>query len=142
MLTSARNQFSGKVTALNEGAVNDEVEITMNGGDKLVAIITHASTVSLGLKPGCDAVALVKAPWVILAPPDSGLKLSTRNSLQGTVQAVRSGAVNMEVDVTLNGGETLVAIITEVSAESLGLAIGKPIVAHIKASHVIVGVKA
>ena len=141
MLTSARNQFWGKVTALHEGAVNDEVDITLPGGARIVAIITRSSTQALGLKVGADAVALIKAPWVILAAPDGGLKLSTRNRLEGTVEAIRCGAVNTEVDVKLAGGESLVAIITETSVEALGLTVGQPVVAYFKASHVIVGVK-
>ncbi|MEM4990086.1 TOBE domain-containing protein [Collimonas sp. H4R21] len=141
MLTSARNEFTGKVTAIQEGAVNDEVEITLPGGDRIVAVITRESTRYLELKPGAEALALVKAPWIILSAPDAGIKFSTRNRLQGTVKAVKAGAVNTEVEVSLNGGATLVAIITQESATSLGLAAGKPIVAIFKASHVIVGVK-
>lgn len=142
MLTSARNEFAGKVTAIHKGAVNDEVEITLSGGDRIVAVITQESTQYLELKIGSDALALVKAPWVILSTPDAGIKFSTRNRLQGTVKEVKTGVVNTEVDVTLAGGQTLAAIITQESALALGLAAGKPVVAIFKASHVIVGVKA
>lgn len=141
MLTSARNQFSGKITAIKEGAVNDEVDITLPGGDVITAVITRESTAGLGLKVGSDALALVKAPWVILSNPDSGIKLSTRNRLEGTVSAVHKGAVNTEVVIDLKGGDKLAAIVTLESAEGLGLAAGKPVVAFFKASHVIVGVK-
>lgn len=142
MLTSARNEFAGKVAAINEGAVNDEIEITLTGGDRIVAVITRTSTASLGLKVGADALALVKAPWVILSVPDNGIKLSTRNRLEGTIKTVKPGAVNTEVEVSLKGGQTLTAIVTQESAQSLGLAVGKPVLAFFKASHVIVGVKA
>jgi len=43
------------VTAIHDGAVNDEIEITLAGGDRLVAVITR--TKSLGLaagKPVCS----------------------------------------------------------------------------------------
>lgn len=142
MLTSARNQFTGQVTAIREGAINDEVEITLAGGERLVAVITRESTQSLGLSVGKEALALVKAPWVILSTPDAGIKLSTRNRLEGTVKAVRNGAVNTEVEVALKGGDKLTAIVTQDSAEALGLVAGRPVVAFFKASHVIVGVKA
>jgi molybdate transport system regulatory protein len=142
MLTSARNEFAGKVAAINEGAVNDEIEITLTGGDRIVAVITRTSTASLDLKVGADALALVKAPWVILSVPDNGIKLSTRNRLEGTIKTVKPGAVNTEVEVSLKGGQTLTAIVTQESAQSLGLAVGKPVLAFFKASHVIVGVKA
>ncbi|NUU01446.1 TOBE domain-containing protein [Herbaspirillum robiniae] len=142
MLTSARNEFSGKVSQIRPGAVNDEIELTLAGGDRIVAVITQESTKSLGLAIGSDAIALVKAPWVILSSPNAGVKLSTRNRLEGSVKAIKPGAVNTEVEVALKGGETLAAIITQESANSMGLAEGKPVVAFFKASHVIVGVKA
>ncbi|MFJ3046682.1 molybdopterin-binding protein [Herbaspirillum chlorophenolicum] len=142
MLTSARNEFSGKVSQIRPGAVNDEIEITLAGGDRIVAVITQESTRSLELKIGSEAIALVKAPWVILSVPNSGVRLSTRNRLEGTVKSVKPGAVNTEVEVALKGGETLAAIITQESANSMGLATGKPVVAFFKASHVIIGVRA
>ena len=67
------------------------------------------------------------------------MKISARNVLPGTVANVVKGAVNSEVGLTLRGGETVVAIITNSSAESLGLKIGNPAYAIIKASEVMVG---
>lgn len=70
MRTSARNQLQGTVTAVTRGAVNDEVEITLPGGEKIVAVVTHGSTDALGLKPGVKAFALIKASSVIVGVPD------------------------------------------------------------------------
>lgn len=42
MAVSARNQLTGTVSAVAMGAVNDEVELTLAGGAKLVAIVTHS----------------------------------------------------------------------------------------------------
>lgn len=141
MLTSARNQFAGKVAAIHPGAVNDEIDIALPGGDVITAVITQRSTANLGLAVGGDALAIIKAPWVILANPEAGIRLSTRNRLEGRVSALRQGAVNTEVEIRLNGGDALVAIVTKESADGLELAVGKAIVAFFKASHVIVGVR-
>lgn len=67
------------------------------------------------------------------------MKISARNLLAGTVQEVTKGAVNAEVTLKLQGGEAVVAIITNSSADSLGLAKGKSAFAIVKASEVIVG---
>lgn len=67
------------------------------------------------------------------------MKISARNVLPGTVANVVKGAVNSEVGLTLRGGETVVAIITNSSAESLGLKAGSAAYAIIKASEVMVG---
>ena len=49
METSARNTFWGTISSVRPGAVNDESELTMPSGTKLVASITKASTERLGL---------------------------------------------------------------------------------------------
>lgn len=67
------------------------------------------------------------------------MRISARNQLAGKVQQVAKGAVNAEVILALEGGETIVAIITNSSADSLGLTAGKAAFAVIKASEVIVG---
>lgn len=68
-------------------------------------------------------------------------KLSARNILGGTVAKVTKGAVNSEVTMTLQGGTDLTAIITNESAQSLGLKPGEHACAAVKASSVIIGVE-
>jgi molybdate transport system regulatory protein len=142
MFTSARNQLSGKVSAIQRGAVNDEVEITLPDGQRVVAVVTHSSTESLGLKPGVDAFALIKASWIILLTDSAGIRLSARNQLCGTVEKVTPGAVNAEVTLKLASGDLIAAIVTNESITNLGLKAGVAASAAFKASSVIVGVKA
>jgi molybdate transport system regulatory protein len=141
MLTSARNHFAGKVTRIRKGSVNDEVELALTGGERLTAILTHESAQNLGLKPGVEAVALVKASWVIVAlPTRAPLKLSARNQLGGTIKRLTPGAVNSEVVIELKGGNSVAAIITNEATRELKLTIGKRVIAIFKASSVILGV--
>ena len=88
MKTSARNVFHGKVVAVRSGAVNDEVELSVEGGQTIVASITQASTEKLGLKPGVEAMALIKASFVLLMNDAEDYLLSTRNQFNGTVAKV------------------------------------------------------
>jgi molybdate transport system regulatory protein len=138
--TSARNHLSGTVVAVHRGAVNDTIELDVQGGQRIVASITCESTRQLGLAPGRAAVALIKASSVLLAVPDPALKLSARNQLAGTLSTLRRGAVNAEASITLAGGAAIVAIVTLGSVDALGLAPGQAVVAIIKASNVILGV--
>ena len=142
MKTSARNQFVGTVTSLRSGAVNDEVEITLAGGQRIVAVVTQESTHSLGLRTKATAIALVKASSVLVATDLQGAKVSSRNQLAGKVSAVTPGAVNAEVVIELDGGGSIAAIVTEGSVKSLGLAAGKRAIALFKATSVIVAVPA
>lgn len=65
------------------------------------------------------------------------MKTSARNQLLGTVSKVTPGAVNAEVLLTLDGGTTLVAVVTNDSVKALGLAPGKAATALVKASSVL-----
>lgn len=44
MQISARNTFCGKVGAVLPGAVNDEIEIILSGGEKIIAIVTREAS--------------------------------------------------------------------------------------------------
>lgn len=68
------------------------------------------------------------------------MKLSARNQLAGTVKALNVGMVNAEVVLALQGGGEITAVITKSSCERLGLAVGQPACAVVKASDVMVGV--
>jgi len=140
MRTSARNQFQGRVAAVCAGPVNSEVTLAIGEGEQLTAIVTSESVASLGLAPGSEAYALVKATFVILAPAGVPLATSARNRLCGTVQELRHGPVECEVVIALAGGKTLAAVITEQSAGRPEFQEGQPVCALIKASHVILGV--
>ncbi|HEU5293928.1 MAG TPA: TOBE domain-containing protein [Burkholderiaceae bacterium] len=142
MKTSARNQFVGAVTSLRSGAVNDEVEITLPTGQRIVAVVTQESTQSLGLRTKMTAIALVKASSVVVATDLDGARVSARNQLAGKVSSVTPGAVNAEVVIDLDGGVSIAAIVTESSVKSLGLAPGKRAIALFKATSVIVAVTA
>ncbi len=140
MKTSARNQFLGKVSQVKPGAINDEIELEIAGGQKIVAIITHESTLELGLQIGAEAFALIKASSIIIMEGDPKTRLSARNQLTGNISRILPGAVNTEVVVELPGGATLAAIITNESATSMGLVVGGMVTGLFKASSVILGV--
>jgi molybdate transport system regulatory protein len=142
MKVSARNVFKGKITALVDGAVNAEVELTLAGGDKIVAIVTEGSVKSLGLAVGKKAVAYVKAPWVMVLTGEANIRFSARNQLTGKVKKLEKGAINSEVSIELSGGTVVYAVITNEAVLELGLKNGVTATALIKASHVVLGVPA
>ena len=143
MLTSVRNQFAGKVARIRTGAVNDEVQIKLAGGERLVSIITRESCENLGLEVGRPVVALVKASSVMVAVDDGEpMKLSARNCLSGVVDRLVKGAVNSEVVIQLKGGNSVAAVITNGAVKLLKLKVGAPVNAIFKASSVIIGVTA
>jgi molybdopterin-binding protein len=67
----------------------------------------------------------------------SGIEISARNQLRGTVADVRADGVMAEVVIRI-GDQDLVAIITTSSAQRLGLERGDHVLAVIKSTEVMV----
>ena len=139
MKISARNVFRGKVAAIKSGAVNDEVDLVTDGGDSIVAVVTHESVRSLGLAVGSEAIALIKASSVLVMT-EGGVRLSARNCLSGKVARVTEGPVSAEVAIRLRGGAEVHATITREASIELGLKAGVDATAVIKASSVVLAV--
>lgn len=142
MKASARNQLTGAITSIREGSVNDEIELKMAFGTPIVATVTRASREALELKVGLIATALVKASAVVLVTEAEGTRFSARNQIEGVIAAVNKGAVNSEVLLNLAGDEQLTAVVTNTSAETLGLKVGLKATALFKAGSVILAVPA
>jgi molybdate transport system regulatory protein len=68
------------------------------------------------------------------------MRTSARNSFVGSVKDLVKGPVSAEVTITVAPGVDIVATISTRSADALGLAVGKPARALIKASSVIIAV--
>lgn len=68
------------------------------------------------------------------------MKLSTRNSLKGTIKKIELGAVNAEITLEIAPGVEVVSVITKSSAERISLAEGKKAYALIKATDVAIAV--
>jgi molybdopterin-binding protein len=67
MKISARNVIKGKVKKVTVGAVNNEVIVEIPGGNEIVSIITKSSSERLGLAPGKEVYAVIKASNVMIA---------------------------------------------------------------------------
>lgn len=139
MKTSARNQLFGIVDHVVPGAVNSVVGLRLPGGQILTAQVTRESERTLGLSPGRDAWALVKASWVSLSAGPEEPRVSARNRLAGKVASIRPGKVTAEVELELPGGDRIVSNLSLESLSDLGLRKGRPAWAFFKASSVILG---
>jgi len=136
--TSARNQWWGQVTAVQPGTVNSAVTLALGGGEPLVAKITNESVRELGITPGAEVAALVKAPHVALtAPADTA---DQRNRLCGTVERIATGDGDAEVTLRLPGGNTVTAVTPHDCVAALELAEGTSACALIQAADVILAV--
>ncbi len=141
MKTSARNMFVGQISAIREGNILSEVEVTTATGLKVVSVITKDSFENLGLAMGMTVIATVKAPWVVLVKEDSMFKTSARNKFCGRISAVNTGQIAAEVVVDLADGTKITSLITDESVTKLDLKVGDEICAMVKAFSVILALE-
>jgi molybdate transport system regulatory protein len=138
MIISARNQITGKIESVQEGAVNAIVTLKTEGGSTITSTISMSAVKELGLVPGKEATAIIKATEVMIGIGD--MKLSARNQLTGEIVKVEEGAVNASVTLKTDGGSTVTSTISIAALKELGLAPGVKAKAVIKATSVMIAV--
>ena len=138
MKISARNQFAGRIESIQEGSVNASVALNIKGESTITATISLASVKELGLAPGKDAVAVVKATEVMIGIGE--MKISARNQLVGKIVKIEEGKVNAIVTLKTAGGDNVAATISLAAVKELGLAVGTEAKAVIKATSVMIAV--
>jgi molybdate transport system regulatory protein len=142
MKTTARNQFAGSVRHIERGPATVQVTLDIAGGFEITASITAAAAERMKLKEGGEALALIKASEVVLVTDFAGYTLSARNQLAGTIARVQKGAVSSLVGVTLPGGATVTASVTNDAVDALDLRVGQAATATFKAYAVMLAVPA
>jgi molybdate transport system regulatory protein len=137
--TSARNQFACTVQRVDAGPVNALVSLALDEDWKLEAQITADSVKRLGLSPGREVVALIKAQAVFLLT-DRDTQTSVSNHLTGVVSRIHKGPVSTEVvvELPLTRVRHITAVVTTQAAASLGLSVGSAVTAAFQASSVII----
>jgi molybdate transport system regulatory protein len=138
--TSARNQFTGRITAVTARTVDAEIQMAIQGGERIVAGITNESVELLGLRPGRGIWALVKAVAVDIEPPSRQPAAAGTNRLCGPVQRIIRGDGPVEVVIALAAGVTVRGVTSLDKLDAMGIAEGGTACAVFAASSVIVGV--
>ena len=140
MKTSARNVLRGTIVGIVSDALAAEVAISVSEETTIYALVTNKSLRELGLCVGREAIVLIKAPFVIIAPGEDVPSVSVRNCVRGTVRRCEIAGISAEVVLDIGSGKALTATITAHSAQSLGIAPGKPACALFDAAHVIIAI--
>jgi molybdate transport system regulatory protein len=63
---SARNQLTGTVASVEDGAVMTIVKVDLGGGQTVTASVTKESVADLGLSVGSPVTAIIKSTEVML----------------------------------------------------------------------------
>lgn len=108
--TSARNQWVGRVLQVRRSGLHAEVELQLDTDTRLRAAVSASSLQRLGLAPGVEVSALVKAVAIRLRPVDSSPDGADSNRWLATISEVRGRGPRVEVTAVLPGGRSVTAI--------------------------------
>lgn len=134
--TSARNQLHGRVSAIRAQGRIDTVELTLAGGLRIEAQITHDSTLRLELEPGTSVVALIKAGWLEVAMPGP----AQVNQLSAVVQElIDDPQGTTEVRLSLSNGQTLCAFAEPQWLLDNRVAVGSEVAVRFSPAYVLLG---
>ena len=140
MKTSARNALRGVVTHIEADQLQAEVAVQVSQDTVIFANVTNASLRELGLCVGREAIVLIKAPFVMVALDEPGLKVSARNAIAGVALRCETSPLSAEVIIDIGDGKTLAAHITAHSAQALKIAPGVRLRALFDSAHVILAI--
>lgn len=140
MRTSARNVLRGTIVSIDADSLNADVAVAVSNETTIHATVTAGSLKDLGLVVGREAIVLIKAPFVMIAPGTEPPAVSVSNRIPGRIGRIELGAVNAEVVLDIGGGKSLTASITAHSVEALSLREDAPAVALFDANHVIIAI--
>jgi molybdate transport system regulatory protein len=138
--TSARNTLRGVVTRIRADAVSAEVFLSVAEDTTLRSIITRRSVDELGLCPGRDALALIKAPLIAIAPAREAKFLPGANRIKGALARKQPGAHDTELIVDIGAGTKLVATMDTPRVKAMHLRNRDPVWAAFDPRHVILAV--
>jgi molybdate transport system regulatory protein len=135
VVQALNNLFDAPVVEASSGGRSGGAAIVTPRGK---AVITAFRRVRVEIE-----ATLAKLESHFAAEPNSdlfwslGMRTSARNALRGEITDITPGAVSAEVTLSVADGVVITAMLTSRSIEDLELAVGKPAIALIKASFVI-----
>lgn len=136
-MISARNQIDVTVAEIKQGMVSTFVTLMTASGTRMHAAVSRESADAMQLERGDRVIAFFKASHVLIAT-GWAMSVSAGNKLQGDIEMISRGAVNAEVTLRLESGESLNAVITNDAVEELALEKNDSVHAIIKASDVMI----
>lgn len=135
--SSADNSFFGVVKNIERGAVSAIVEVDAGSGLTITASISNDSADRLAIAPGSNVCALINSNQLTVMLKNDSVVTSARNRFDGMVKVVKKGAVNSEIIMEIDGGHNLCVLVTNESAERMGIAYGMELTAFCKAPCVV-----
>ena len=136
LTTSARNQLSCRVGAIEASGLSSRLELQLRGGDTLYSTITSTSVRNMGLTSGCDAYAIIKSSDVRITAK-APKSVPDLNILPGEIVSLQRSGDNAEITLQLKGGSKLVGVMDLEAGSTLET--GMSAYAAVAKRHIILG---
>ncbi len=136
---SARNVFHAEVVSVRKWPVDVEVTLRVSDKDTIFAIVTNEAAEELKLEPGRRALALIKAPFVTLAPAKEQAE-GERNCFRGVVTRRVDAERNSEILLDIGCGKTMTSVMRRDKVEKMNVKEGDEAVASFDPANVILAV--
>ncbi len=140
MKISARNVLSGKIVEVKKGQIMAIIKLALSTGNTVTSIITNESVDNLGLHPGKNAAAIIKADSVMIGKGEANLQISARNIIKGKIKKIKEGMVMAEIILDVGDSNLIAATISDESVKRLALHEGDDAFGIFKATSVMMSV--
>jgi molybdate transport system regulatory protein len=137
MKISVSNAFHCKIVEVSQTSTSVEVKVALAKHFSITAEVNRTSADELQLTIGKDAIALINAASIMLAPINEGPGSSAKNVILGHVISRADGYDNSEVAVDIGNSKILVANISLETASELAVVPGQKLSAVFHRSQVI-----
>lgn len=140
--TSARNQFRGVVAALTDLGGLTDVQLRVASGELLSAVVTPESVENMGLVPGGEAYAWLKAPSVEVSPVLINDPHGAWNHWQTRIESIQQGEGlrQSQLHLRTDGGLAVVSSMSRAVVETRGFAVGQEVWAMFRKDAVVLAV--
>ncbi|HCN45537.1 MAG TPA: molybdenum-dependent transcriptional regulator, partial [Pseudomonas sp.] len=126
-------------SAIHPQGRNDTIELTLAGGLRIEAQITHDSTHRLELELGTAVVALIKAGWLELATRDAPVPPGS-NSLEARIDELQEDPQgSSELRLSLGSGQILCAFAEPEWLRAHALDVGSVVQVRFLPTYVLLG---
>jgi molybdate transport system regulatory protein len=137
--TSARNQYTGKITSIESSLVKFNVVLDIGSEEMMNATITQKSAKAMEVDIGSSVFALIKSHWVSLQkePCEHTKEI---NCLFGEILEIEDDGTSAEITLALKGENTLTAVIPSEQLKKMELSVGERAYASFRASDVLLAI--
>ncbi|MGF1764199.1 TOBE domain-containing protein [Aliivibrio kagoshimensis] len=123
LTTSARNQLTGQISAIESHGLNDHITVVLASGQKVETLVTHASAQKLQLALNNSILLLFKAPVVsITHSPPTG---EVHNCLNGELLTMKELGENVELVLDIGGNDKVHSVMAITQLTTIPLELGQ-----------------